>query len=191
MEHRHLTPQEFDLLVDGEEGFGIAPLAAHVAGCVTCRTELEAQERLVGELERLPHFTPSPLFAYRVMREVQVFEPWHVAAMNTVRRFVPRSRPARVFAAGVAGVMAMTLTLATVWMATRLDAVLFLAGVTLEQMRGVASAAVASFVNAAFGQTAVSAETGFAIAASGFVLAVIVSAIGLRAVAAASRRRRM
>jgi hypothetical protein len=50
---------------------------------VTCRTELEAQQRLVGSLEKLPHFTTSPLFAYRVMREVQVFEPWHVAAMNS------------------------------------------------------------------------------------------------------------
>jgi hypothetical protein len=193
VDHRHLTPQEFDLLVDGEEGFGMAPLAAHVEECVTCRTELEAQQRLVGSLEKLPHFTTSPLFAYRVMREVQVFEPWHVAAMNSVQRFVPRSRPARVMAAGLAGVVATTLTAGTVWMASRLDAVAFLAGVALERMRGVGTQAVSGFVSSALGQTApaLAGDTRIALAATGFLTAVAVSAFGLRAIAAASRRRRM
>jgi hypothetical protein len=193
VDHRHLTPQEFDLLVDGEEGFGMAPLAQHISECVTCRTELEAQQRLVSSLEKLPHFTPSPLFAYRVMREVQVFEPWHVAAMNSVQRFVPRSRPARVLAAGVAGVMATTVTAGSVWLASRLDAVAFVAGVALERMRGVGSEAVNGFVNATLGQAApaLAGDSGVAIAATGFVAAVAVSAFGLRAIAAASRRRRM
>ena len=193
MDHRHLTPQEFALLVDGEEGFGMAPLAAHIDECVTCRTELEAQQQLVGSLEKLPHFTPSPLFAYHVMREVQVFEPWHVAAVNSVQRFVPRSRPARVLAAGLAGVVAATLTAGTVWMASRLDTVAFLAGVTVERMRGLGTQAVSGFVNAALGQagTAVSGDVGIALTAAGFLAAVAVSAFGLRAIAAASRRRRM
>lgn len=193
MDHRHLTPQEFDLLVDGEEGFGMAPLAAHIDECVTCRTELEAQQRLVGSLEILPHFTPSPLFAYRVMREVQVFEPWHVSAMNSVQRFVPRSQPARVLAAGLAGVVATILTAGTVWAASRLDTVAFLAGVALERMRGVGTQAVSGFVSSALGQTgpAFSGDTGIAVAAAGFLAAVTVSALGLRAIAAASRRRRM
>ncbi|NUQ12691.1 MAG: hypothetical protein HUU26_10265, partial [Gemmatimonadaceae bacterium] len=92
MEHRHLTPHEFDLLVDGEEGFGVAPLRAHVDQCAACRQELEAQTRVVEALENLPHFSPSPLFAYRVMREVQVFEPWHVALRDQVARALPRSQ---------------------------------------------------------------------------------------------------
>ena len=193
MEHRHLTPQEFDLLVDGEEGFGIAPLAAHIDECVTCRTELEEREQLVTTLEQMPHFTPSPLFAYRVMRDVQVFEPWHVAAMNSVKRFVPRSRPARVLAAGLAGIAATTLTAGTVWMASRLDAVAFLAGMALERMRGVGTQAASGFVSSALGPTgsALSGDTGIAIAATGFLAAVAISAFGLRAIAAASRRRRM
>jgi hypothetical protein len=188
-----LTPQEIDLLVDGEEGFGIAPLAAHVEGCVTCRTELEAQQRLVASLEKLPHFTPSPLFAYRVMREVQVFEPWHVAAMNSVQRFIPRSRPARVMAAGLAGAVATTLTIATVWLASRLDTVAFLVTLGLERVRGVGTQAVNGFVSSALGSTglAASADTRMALAASGFLAAVAISAFGLRALAAASRRRRM
>ena len=192
MDHRHLTPQEFDLLVDGEEGFGMAPLAAHIEECVTCRTELEEQQRLVGALEKVPHFTPSPLFAYRVMRQVQVFEPWHVSAMNSIQRFVPRSRPARVLAAGVAGMVATTLTLGTIWLASRLDAVAFLVTLGAERMRAVGSQAVSGFVNSALGQNGlVSSDTRIALAATGFLAAVAISAFGLRAIAAASRRRRM
>ena len=191
MDHRHLTPQEIDLLVDGEEGFGIAPLAAHIEECVTCRTELEAQQKLVGALEKLPHFTTSPLFAYRVMREVQVFEPWHVAAMNSVQRFIPRSRPARVLAAGLAGVVATTLTIATVWIASRLDAAAFLVTLGFERMRGVGNQAVTSFVGSTLGHGLAASPNVTMLVASGFLAAVAVSAFGLRALAAASRRRRM
>ena len=187
MEHRHLTPQEIDLLVDGEEGVGIAPLMAHIEEGVTCRTELEDQQQLVTTLEQMPHYTPSPLFAFRVMREVQVFEPWYVTAMNSVKRFVPRSRPARVLAAGLAGIAG------AVWMASRLDAVAFLAGVALERTRGIGTQAVSGFVSSALGQTtpALSGNMGLAVAASGFLAAVAIAAFGLRAIAAASRRRRM
>jgi hypothetical protein len=193
VDHRHLTPQEFDLLVDGEEGFGISPLLAHIEECVTCRTELEAHQQLVGSLERLPHLTPSPLFAYHVMREVQVFEPWHVAAKNAVQRFIPQSRPARVLAAGMAGAVATTLTIATVWLASRLDAVAFLVTLGAERLRGVGTQAVNGFVSSALGTNglALSGDTRIAVAASGFLVAVAVSAFGLRALAAASRRRRM
>lgn len=171
----------------------MAPLAAHIEECVTCRTELEAQQRLVGSLETLPHFSPSPLFAYRVMREVQVFEPWHVAATNSIKRFVPRSRPAQALAAGVAGVAATTLTAGTVWLASRLDAVAFLAGVAVERTRELGTQAVGGFVSSALGQAApaLSGDSGIALVASGFLAAVAVSAFGLRAIAAASRRRRM
>ena len=37
--HRHLLPNEIDLLVDGEAGFGVAPLRAHVAECDECRAQ--------------------------------------------------------------------------------------------------------------------------------------------------------
>lgn len=193
MEHRHLTPQEIELLVDGEEGVGMAPLAAHIEECVTCRTELEAQEQLVTTLEQMPHFTPSPLFAYRVMRKVEVFEPWHVAALNSIQRFVPRSKPARVLAAGLAAVVATILTAGTVWMASRLDTVVFLAGVAAERMRGLGSQAVGGFVSSALGQPgiAIPGGSGLALAASAFLVAVAVSAFGLKALTAVSRRRRM
>ena len=193
MNHRHLTQQEIDLLVDGEEGSGVAPLLAHLEECVTCRTEVENQQQLVTTLEQIPHFTPSPLFAYRVMRKVEVFEPWHVTALNTVRRYVPNSRPLRVVAAVVAGVMATGVTAGTIWLAGRLDAVAFFGAVAVERVRGNASQAVTGFVSSTLGPstTAVGIDSSIALAAAGFLAAVAVSAFGLRAMAAASRRRRM
>jgi hypothetical protein len=193
VDHRHLTPEEIDLLVDGEEGIGTAPLLAHIAECVTCRTELEDQQQLVTTLEQAPHFTPSPLFAYRVMKKVQVFEPWHVTAKNTVLRFVPKSRPARVLAAGVAGIVATTLTAASIWMASRLDAVAFLGGVALTRVQNAGTEVVNGVVTSALGSSAPNAtgDGGLALAVGGFLAAVAVSAFGLRAIAAAARRRRM
>ena len=41
MQHRHLHPNEIDLLLDGEVGFGVAPLRAHVEGCAECRAKLD------------------------------------------------------------------------------------------------------------------------------------------------------
>ena len=76
---RHLLPEEFDLLVDAEAGldtgFGVAELRAHVRGCGDCAAELDAARAVAAELDALPHFVPSPVFADRVMQEVQVFEP--------------------------------------------------------------------------------------------------------------------
>ena len=193
MNHRHLTPQELDLLVDGEEGAVVAPLLAHLDECVTCRTEFENQQQLVTTLEQMPHFTPSPLFAYRVMKKVEVFEPWHVTALHAVRRFVPSSRPARFVAAGLAGVVATSVTVGTVWLAGRLDAVAFLGAMAVERARGTASQAVTGFVSSTMGQPGVGlgGDSGLVLAATGFLAAVAVSAFGLRAIAAASRRRRM
>ena len=193
MDHRHLTPQEIELLVDGEEGPDTSPLSAHLEECVTCRTQFEEQQQLVTTLEQMPHFTPSPLFAYRVMRNVQVFEPWHVAAMHTIRRFVPRSRQARILAAGVAGIVATTLTAGTIWMASRLDAVAFLASVAVARVRGLGTEAATGFVSSTLGPTGpgFGGATSLMLAASGFLAVVAISALGLRAIAAASRRRRM
>ena len=63
MNHRHLLPEEIDLLVDNEEGFGVAPLKAHIEQCERCRLEVESERLVVAELEQLPHLAPSPLFA--------------------------------------------------------------------------------------------------------------------------------
>jgi hypothetical protein len=195
VEHRHLLPDEINLLVDGEEGFGVAPLAAHVENCDACRAELEAQQGLMASLERLPHFAPSPLFAHRVMTQVQVFEPWYVAVGNTVARLVPRSRTGRVLAAATAMVMAITLTLASVWIATNADAVVFLATVAIERVRAAGLDALGALVAATLGDAGTAAlplagSGGLTVALTTLLLTVVAAALGIRQLAVASRRRR-
>ncbi|WP_434478239.1 hypothetical protein [Gemmatimonas sp.] len=95
---RHLRPDEIELLLDGEEGFGVAPLRAHARSCMECQAELESARELMFALDTLPDFAPSPAFADRVMSQVQVFEPWHVAATRAVEQFVPATRSARLAA---------------------------------------------------------------------------------------------
>lgn len=196
MDHRHLLPDEIDLLVDGEEGFGVAPLTAHVDRCEHCRGLLERQRRVVGALERLPHFEPAPLFAHRVMKQVQVFEPWHVAALDTVQRYLPRSRPAQVLAGATAGVVCLTLTIATLWIGSRLDVAAFFLNVAVQRIGSATMQFLGAVATAIVGEQAAntllaSGVTGLALAASGLVLTILLAAVGLRAVAASAHRRRM
>ena len=67
MKHRHLLPDEIDQLLDGEAGFGVAPLLSHVEECPTCREELAEARQVVSALERMPHFAPSPTFSRACM----------------------------------------------------------------------------------------------------------------------------
>jgi hypothetical protein len=191
--NRHLLPDEIDLLLDGEAGFGVAPLKAHVRQCPECAAELEAARAVVAELEALPHLAPSPLFADRVMRQVQVFEPWHVALLDYLRRFVPQSRPARVLAAAGAFSMASVLTVAIVWLGARLDILTMLGGSALDRAQGAARSALGDAIAAALGDPAsglLHSASGIALLATTFIVAIVVAAAGLRAAAAASRRGR-
>lgn len=128
MTHRHLLPNEVDLLVDGEAGFGVAPLRAHVAECDECRARLDDAMIVVDALEALPHFAPDSRLADRVMSQVPVFVPAHVAARDSVFRWLPSAGPARAAAAVIGTSIAGLLTLAMVWLASRGDAVVFATG---------------------------------------------------------------
>ncbi len=151
---RHLLPEEIDLLLDGEVGFGTPPLKAHVRSCAACSSELEGARAIVRQLEHLLHIAPSPLFASRVLSRVQLFVPWHVALLDSVRALIPQSRPLRVAAAGVFAAIAIALTLVSVWVFTRIDAVMFAADLVLERIRNAALGAVASGISALFGEAA-------------------------------------
>ena len=83
MTHRHLLPDEIDALLDSEVGFGVAPLEAHLRECASCRADLEAGRRVVEAIEQLPRLAPTPLFGDHVMAQVNVYEPWYVAARDT------------------------------------------------------------------------------------------------------------
>ena len=179
--NRHLLPDEFDLLVDEEVGFGVPPLQAHVRDCDQCRTELESARVVMAQIERLPHIAPSPLFAEKVMAQVNVFEPWHVAAANTVRALMPRHRPVRI-ALGVAALTScFTLTTMFVWIASRFDSAMLLAGTVYDS---AASAALGMLTAIAGPRTVAALQTGgtpmVLTLTSVVAFAAIISIIGLR-----------
>lgn len=196
MNHRHLLPNEIDLLVDGEVGFGVAPLRAHVDECERCREELEEARSLVQMLEDLPHLAPSPLFAERLMTRVQVFEPWHVAALDTARRWLPRSRPMRALAAAGAVSVGSVMTLAAIFVAARLDLLGILGGEIAARASAAALAASGDLIAGAFGAPALEAlrgsgTAGIGIGLGALMVAILVAASGLRRLSAvASSRRR-
>ncbi len=123
MHHRHLLPQELDLLVDGDGGFGLAPLRAHAESCDDCRAQIESLRAIAARLDSLPHFVPRHGFADRVMQQVQVIEPWHVALTEQARALIPQSAGFRVLAAVGTGLLATTISGSALWLAFRADLV--------------------------------------------------------------------
>ena len=194
MNHRHLLPNEIDLLVDGEAGFGVAPLRAHVAECDDCRSRLEDARLVVDALEALPHFAPDSRLADRVMAQVPVFVPAHVAARDSLFRWLPTSAPARVAAAAVATSVAGLLTVAFLWLASRGDAVFFATGLVADRMRGLVLGAARDVVVTIFGESAMSAlqasgTIGVTLLVLGFLGTALGTILALRRLATASSRR--
>jgi hypothetical protein len=195
MNHRHLLPNEIDLLLDGEVGFGVAPLQAHVATCEDCQGRLARSRRVVDALEDLERFAPRPQFADRVMAQVQIVEPWHVAMLDSARRFVPQSAPMRAVMAATASVVAVALTSGAVWLGLHADLALYSFNLAAGRARGALMDAAASVIGTAFGQSGLDALRssglrGLALGAGVMVVAVGGATFGLRALASSSRRSR-
>ncbi|MDE3128689.1 MAG: hypothetical protein KGL38_11825 [Gemmatimonadota bacterium] len=194
MNHRHLLPEEFDLLLDDEVGFGVAPLREHVQECGQCRAQLDDARLVVAALEELPQFAPSFTMADRVMAQVPVFVPWQVAALDAVRPYLPRSHAARMAAVGLMGLGGAVLTGGALWLAARGSAVSFAADVAGSRLRGVAVQAGQSAMVTLFGPSVMDtlqrgSLLGLGAIAAGFLVAAAASAFGLRAIASAARRR--
>jgi hypothetical protein len=150
---------------------------------------------VVDTLEDIPHFAPSHTFADRVMSEVPVFVPWHVAARESVIRWLPQSRPARIAVAAVATSMASLLTVAILWIATQTDALQMASGLAGNQARGVVFDAGQQILATVFGDQMFliiqrTGTLGIAAALLGLAAAAGGSIAGLRALAVASSRRR-
>jgi len=193
MNHRHLLPNEIDLLVDGEAGFGVAPLRAHIQECTECRERLEDARIVVEALEALPHFAPDSRLADRVMAQVPVFVPAHVAARDSVRRWLPQSAAARVAALAVAGSAALTLTIGMVWLALQGDLMVFATGVLGERVRVAVVSAGRDLAVALLGDAALSALQGLGAMGAvlllvAFLIAAVGTVAGIRRLAVASRR---
>ena len=194
MNHRHLLPNEIDLLVDGEVGFGVAPLRVHVRECAECQAKLDEAREVAMALEELPHLAPSALFSERVMSQVQVFEPWHVAARDSLARLVPRSTPARAGAVLLGSGAAIVLATLSIWITERLDILAFLSGTAVQRGREFVTSLVEGVIGAAFGPAALSfvhatGSIGLIIATLALAGAAGIAVMGVRRLASASSRR--
>ncbi|MDQ6888517.1 MAG: hypothetical protein M3068_14695 [Gemmatimonadota bacterium] len=188
---RHLLPEELDQLLDGESGFGTTPLKAHVRRCDHCRAELNEARILVEALEHLPHFTPPPFFAHRVMAQVQIYVPWHVSLLASTRAWLPRSRPARAAAGLAVGSAAAVLTIASLWLIARYDTVMFAVGLAIDRSRGALVDALSSMIASLFGSAVLEAVRasgviGFAVLATVLLLTAAGATRALRALAVGS-----
>ena len=195
MQHRHLLPNEIDLLLDSEVGFGVAPLRTHIDECAECRTRVDDARRIVDALDRIPRFAPAPSFANRVMAQVQVIEPWHVALSSAAMRLVPRTTGMRVVFATSASLVAVAFSTAAVWLAFRGDVAMYVGGLASERVRATLTSVAGSFIGTVLGSGAVDAigssgAAAVAVGAGVLLLAGGSAALGLRAVALASRRSR-
>ena len=195
MQHRHLLPNEIDLLLDGEVGFGVSPLKAHIDECPECAGRLNDARVIVEALERLPHFTPSMRFSERVLAQLQIVEPWHVAIMESARRFVPRSVPMRVIMAASATLVATAISVSAVWLSFHADAAMYVFNLAAERGRSLLVNGVGSVIGDAFGQPGLDVVrsgglTVLAVGAGVILAAVGGAALGFRALATASRRDR-
>jgi anti-sigma factor RsiW len=192
--HRHLLPNEIDLLVDGEAGFGVAPLRAHVAECDECRARLDDARIVVDALEALPHFAPDSRLAERVMAQVPVFVPAHVAARDSVFRWFPKAGPARAAAAIMGTSIAGLLSVAIVWLASRGDAVVFATGLFIGRLQALVLGAARDVVVAVLGESAMAAlqaagTLGVTLLVIGFLGTALGTVLALRRLATASSRR--
>ena len=199
MNHRHLLPTEIDLLLDDEEGFGVAPLKAHVRSCPDCLARLEEARVVTDAIEELPHFAPTFSFADKVMAQVPVYVPWHVAARDAVRgaiqRWTPVSRPARIAAVGLAASVASMLTVAILWIATQTDILAFATGIAGERLRELVVSSGRDVMLTVFGPQTVALASqagtvGLLLLVGGFVGITAAATFGLRTIAVASSRRR-
>ena len=194
MQHRHLLPNEIDLLLDEETGFGVQALRDHVHGCKDCRARLDEAQAVVSALAEVPHMAPRVGLADRVMTRVPVYVPWHVSARDTVTRLVPTSPVGRAIAATIVAVVGSITTGLTLWIATRGDVLAVVTGLIGDQAREAATAAAGNAVAALFGAQAIAAmqtlgPLGIALAIGGFVTTSFATVFGLRLIATSSRAR--
>ncbi|HJU67699.1 MAG TPA: hypothetical protein VJ650_05560 [Gemmatimonadaceae bacterium] len=190
---RHLLPSEIDLLLDGEVGFGTSPLKTHIRKCPTCRGELDEARATVRALEHLPHLAPSPLFAERVLARVNIFVPWHVAVLDSLRGLVPSSRGGRVAFGLAGGSLATVMSLLVLWIALRFDAVLFAVGMLAERMRASLLDAAGTLLAGALGDSAYtlvrsSGILGLTVLTLAVIAAAVLAATLLRTLAVNRRR---
>lgn len=190
--NRHLLPNEIDLLVEGDAGFGAPALRAHLEGCDACRERFEDELFVVQLLEELPHAVPDAAFADRIMAEVPAFVPLHVAAHDTLARWLPRTPAARLAGAVAIALMGALVSAALLWLASRADAAVFATQFVSDRLRNAAVSGAGRLAAAIFGDALVavlrtSGAVGTVLLVAGFPLAALGTVAALRRLAAARR----
>jgi hypothetical protein len=188
---RHLLPDELDLLLDEETGFGVQQLAGHLRDCPQCRAELTALRAFVLDIETLPELGPNRGFADRVMHEVHVFEPWQVAIRTSVAGWMPASPVMRIAAGSALTGAASLVTGAAVWGWAHRDATVFVGGLVTERAREglfASLTAAAQTLVGPLGSTFGSGLPLLGVAGATLLTGAGLGFLGLRAVAARARR---
>jgi hypothetical protein len=129
------------------------------------------------------------------MAEVPVFVPWQVAARDSIRQWLPQSRPARYAVLGAATSVASLVTLVLLWITTQTDALVLATGVAGDRLRELVAEVGRGVIATVFGEQVFAAvqqmgTIGIIVSLLGFVGAAGGTLAGLRAIAAASSRRR-
>ncbi len=192
---RHLLPDEIDQMVDGDAGFGVAPLRAHLAECAECSARVAELTAVTDALDALPYHTPRIDFADNVLRQVQIIEPWYVALGETARRLVPRAQPMRALAAVGAGVGAIAVSGSAMWLAFQAGLTSWVFNVALDRGREellVSAGNVAGEVLGAGGAEAL-AQGGLPLLAVGAAVlagSALAAAAGFRRLVSAARAQR-
>jgi hypothetical protein len=125
---------------------------------------------------------------------VPVFVPAHVAARDSVTRWLPQSAPARIAAAVAGTSVAGLLTLAMVWLASRGNAVMFVTGLFTDRLQRLVLGTVRDVALTLLGESAVAAiqasgTLGVTLLVVGFLGTVVGTVLALRRVASAASRR--
>lgn len=195
MNHRHLLPNEIDLLVDNEVGFGVAQLRAHLLECARCAEQVEEARFVADALEQLPRFSPPYAFADKVMAQVPVFVPWHVAARDALTGWLPSSRPLRIAAGALAASAAGVASLGIVWVGAREGLATFTSGMAADQVGTLVTDAMRDLAVTTLGEPALTTLSqmgggGLALAALGFLGAAAGTLFGVRRLASSAARGR-
>jgi hypothetical protein len=130
------------------------------------------------------------------MSEVPVFVPWHVTARDTLSRWLPQSRTARLAVGVLATSAASILTAAILWVVTQTDLLVVASAGASDELRSLVMSGARALVAVAFGDQASAMIQAMGTAGMAVALAVLAivaggSAAGLRALALASSRRRV
>jgi hypothetical protein len=195
MTDTHLDSADIELLLDDEHAPAAQPLAAHAARCDQCRTAVEEARFVAEMLTTAPHLKPTRDFSERVMGNVTVSSPWHVAVGQSVRAAVPEQGVARTgLVAG--GVLAGIVTTAgAVWVALRADQATMVGSMLLERAQATGLRVANGVAGTVFGPTAVEllqkhGLLAVLVAVPAFLATAGVALAGFHALGAQARLRR-